>query len=160
MREQPRNVPVKDALRVWWEGEEVWGVLAYGLRRPGPLTRPVLDNLWPEPYDYSDPWVLGGPGWEVELWTVRLSAPPPASARQGAVEGTLMALIAAGCQVSWLAAEGDFVDPPDLLDPRYMGQGLYAGFSRETGLLFHGWHDSLETLGDHELLALSEPPWV
>ena len=100
--------------------------------------------------------VRGGPGWEVEIWTFRLSSLPGTAAWRDPIGMTLSRLLAAGCGAAWLAAQEDFVDPPDLFDPSCMGEGVYAGLSEATGLLFHDAKDSFETLSDDELSELKK----
>ncbi len=150
-------LPTEQALRVYWKGEKVDGVLLYGLRHPGSGSEPALDGLWPDPFDYDEPWSLHGPGWEVVNWTIRTSSWPHPNQWRETLRRTLEALIAVGYVVAWVAVEGDFVDPPDLFDPRYMGHGVYAALSSETGFVSDAmWSEQLRTLNETQLLRLRE----
>ena len=161
-----RTLP-RDAFGVYWEDEgEVDGVRLYGLRHPGAISSPAIEELWPPSTELRDPHILWGTGWEVELRTLRVHQWPPPEAWEETLRLTLERLCEAGHAVTWFALEGDFVDPPDLFDPRYMGHSVYAALSACTGFLrnirFGPEGPETLTLDVDQLLAVREaalPVW-
>ena len=158
-----RTLP-RDPFGVFWkeEGEqgheEVDGVLLYGLRRPGAVSSPAIEELWPPSTELRDPHILWGTGWEVELRTLRVHQWPPSEAWEETLRLTLERLQQAGHTVTWFALEGDFVDPPFLFEPDRMGHSVYAALSAPTGFLcnIRPGPEGLETvtLYEEQLLAL------
>ena len=117
----------RDALVVVVDGEEVPGLIVYGLCERG-ACRPIEfpHGAWP-----ADPeagvYALHGDVWEVMLWEIPMIIWPADEAFRAAVQATLRALTNAGCRVAWIGAEGlPFCDPPDLLDPACMSGGVLA----------------------------------
>ena len=142
-------VPREQAFKVYVRGEEVLGLLLYGLR--GPDERPQVAIA-----DASEPYELHGDGWAVDLWTIRADGGLPAGEEwQTLLQTVLGRLLEAGYQAAWFALEGDFADPPHLFDPDLMGQSVYAAATPETGFITHDdGEGELETLTDAELERL------
>ena len=149
--------PRDQALRVYWRGEEETGVLLYGLRSPSDETAVIDLGAWGVGAVSDEPWLLHGPGWEVDVWTIRLDALPTGDRWADTLAATLDQLIGAGYQVAWFATEGDFVDPPHLFDPSVMGEGVYAASSHRTGFLTRDVGGTqLQPLADAQLTELHE----
>ena len=147
------------AFTVYWKGEgEVVGLLLYGLRRPDEQPDPDLGARLPVGAEISDPYVLHGDGWAVDLWTIRADdGLPVGDAWRTLLQGLLERLLEAGYRAAWLALEGDFADPPYLFDPGAMGQSVYAAASPETGFISHdGGDGDLKPLTDPDLERLRE----
>jgi len=147
--------PRRHALTVYWRGEETDGVLLYGLRDPGTERLPFSRCSWGPGTAASDPWLLHGPGWKVDVWTIRPEPWPSRDRWKATLRASLDRLLQAGYAVAWFATEGDFVDPPGLLDPSVMGDGVYAAASRPTGFLMRDdGGPELEPLSGRDLAAL------
>lgn len=119
--------PVRETLKVIVDGDEVPGLIAYGLRRPGGSADTSFPAYaWiaqPEPTDFT----LHGEGWEVLMWEVPIVIWPAPSEMESALRATLGTLIEAGCRVAWIGAEGlPFCDPPELFDPHCMSGAVLA----------------------------------
>jgi hypothetical protein len=156
--EAPRALPRDRALTVYWQGQEEIGLLLYGLRRPEQHPEIDLTGLVAEGADVSEPWLLHGEGWAVDLWTIRTPGVPVGSDWRAMLERILGRLLDAGYEVAWFATEGDFVDPPGLFDPAVMGEGVYAAASRETGFLCRdAGEGDLTVLADGDLARLRRP---
>lgn len=94
-----------------------------------------------------------GDDWSVWLYDVRINAWPHSWLQQ--VEAALIELSSAANSVAWCAVEGCFADPPDLLDPSAMAEGVYAAFSKTTGFLCRtDLNSDFQTLTDIELRKL------
>lgn len=125
--------PVRETLKIIIEGEEVPGLIAYGLRRPsGSVVATFPADAWiahPEPTDFT----LRGEAWEVLMWEVPIVIWPTPSEMESTLRATLGTLIEAGCRVAWVGAEGlPFSDPPGLFDPRWMS-GAVLAWMTDTG---------------------------
>jgi hypothetical protein len=154
--------PRDRALTVYWHGEEIAGTLLYGLRSPGPRPPANPSEGWPARTKVSEPWLLHGNDWAVDLWTLRFEQIPGGGAWRAVLESTLVRLVAAGYSVAWFGLEGDFVDPPMLFDPSVM-EAVYAASSHETGFICRdqGTED-LRVLTDADLMRLRDaaiPVW-
>lgn len=149
---------VRDSLTIFVDGDEVPGLIAYGLRTPrtGPLPE-FPSSAWiakPEP----TPFALHGDTWEVLMWEVPIIIWPTGPTFQEAVRGTLEALIGSGCRVAWIGAEGlPFCDPPGLFDPECMSGGVLAWIT-DNGKFQCPLDpdDVLAPVTDDELLVLRE----
>ena len=116
----------RDSLGIFWEGEEVDGLTAYGFwPREVAVPPESPTDLWP-PDATIGPWKLWGERWTVWLWDVRVRSWPVASEWVRVVSSTLETLRAAGADVAWCGVEGCFVDPPALFDPMRMANGVWA----------------------------------
>jgi hypothetical protein len=116
----------RDALGVFWDGEEVEGALFYVLWAGEILTPPTFPlGLWPSATEVR-PRRLWGDGWTVWLWEVRIRSWPAEDEWQGLINRTLGELLSAGAAISWCAVEGCFVDPPNLFDPTTMSDGVWS----------------------------------
>ena len=118
---------VRDTLTVFIGGDEVPGLIAYGLTAP---------ETWEDVGFPGDAWAaqprpeavdLHGENWRVRGWEVPIEVWPTGLDFQTAVNRTLDALVRSGCRVAWIGAEGiPFCDPPGLFDPECMSGGVLA----------------------------------
>ena len=117
----------RHTLRVFANGEEVPGVIVYGLRNHEGASHPNLPvDLWP---DQGSPslFVLQGHAWEVLVWEIPIVKWPARTELDDALNATLEILVKSGCRVAWVGAEGlPFSDPPRLFDPAWMSGGVLA----------------------------------
>ncbi|WP_159803243.1 hypothetical protein [Arthrobacter zhaoguopingii] len=123
----PAPPPVRDSLTIFVDGEEVPGLIVYGLAAPSlDAVSGFPSEAWiasPSPEHF----VLHGEGWKVFLWEVPIIIWPTGAAFQTAVRQTLQAMIDNGCRVAWIGAEGvPFCNPPALFDPECMSDGVLA----------------------------------
>ncbi|GAB3953379.1 hypothetical protein GCM10029976_093440 [Kribbella albertanoniae] len=122
----------RDAAVVIVDGDEVPGLSFYGLVGRGCLGTFVLPaGEWP-----GDPearfYLLHGVAWEVANWDLPVVVWSTGGRFRDAIRQTLAAVIAAGCRVAWVAAEGfPFCDPPALFDPECMSGGVLAWMTAE-----------------------------
>lgn len=117
----------RDSLVVVVDGEEIPGLIFYGLAAPG-SRRP---GVFPSSRWRSAPpvveFLLHGEAWEVVAWELPVIIWPLGDEFVDAVRSTLDALIRQGCRVAWAGAEGvPFCDPPQLFDPACMAGGVLA----------------------------------
>lgn len=117
----------RDSLTIFVDGDEVPGLIAYGLRPRGhypPLVFPT--DAWiaqPEALENR----LYGDGWEVVMWEIPIVIWPVAADLREALRRTTGAMIDRGSRVAWVGAEGmPFCDPPQLFDPDCMSGGVLA----------------------------------
>jgi hypothetical protein len=148
----------RDALGVFWRGEEVDGMIFYGYR--GSLENPAVPvlnallplELWPAGSDYRLTKMFDD-GWRVNVWDFKPSEWPVQW--RAVVEATLESICEQGASIAWCAVEGMFVDPPWLFLPEEMSGGVYAARSAETGFLCHTDIDEeFVRLTDDQLLRL------
>ena len=124
------DVPAREQLTIIWNGEEVPGLMIYGLFHPG------LDEAAAFPEDRSvwgvdvGRYVLTGNRWRVVFWNVAVAGWPSGDMWTGAVRGTLEAIVNAGAQASWIGLLG-FCDPPDLFDPAHMSRAVVAAMTAD-----------------------------
>ena len=109
------------------DGEEVPGVIAYGLHGSSKRGARGLPPLpWSTPHAI-DEFVMHGEKWEIVGWEIALDGWPTGSEWRAAIRATLAAHLAAGSRVAWIGAEGlPFCDPPRLFDPACMTGGVLA----------------------------------
>jgi hypothetical protein len=50
---------------------------------------------------------------------------------ESTIKRTLDALLGSGCVLAWIGREGHFCDPPYLLKPECMSEGLFAAASQD-----------------------------
>jgi hypothetical protein len=117
----------RDSLTIFVGGDEVPGIIVYGLFAAGserPVNFPA--DAWisaPEPESFR----LFGDGWEVLTWEIPIDLWPTGERWRTAVQATLQAMVASGCRVAWIGAEGvPFCDPPELFSPECMSGGVLA----------------------------------
>lgn len=123
----------KESLGVFWQGEETDGISVYGLFRCNAERPPSLPrDIWPAGHDWKAT-RLTGTGWVVWVWDIRFGQWPQAVAWKPAIQRTLSEMIGSGAVVAWAATEGYFSEPPDLLNSRTMGQGIWACLGPTTG---------------------------
>ena len=144
--------PAREWLFVVQDGGEVPGVGFYGLRRPSAVAATFPVERWPDGTAVH-PWRLHGDGWEVLLWDVAVSRWPADWA--ATVRATLQRLIDAGCPVAWVGREGFFCDPPCLLTPEGMTEGVLAALTDDGDFRIAVHPDEpLAWLPDEDLLRL------
>lgn len=105
----------RDIVKVIVDGEEVPGLIAYGLVEPGRWVGvPFPSTAWAgEPE--VEPYVLHGDGWRIVLWEFEIVVWPAPREFSTAIRTTLRTLIEAGSRVAWVGCEGlPFCDPPGL----------------------------------------------
>jgi hypothetical protein len=126
----------RDSLGIFWSGEEVDGILVYGLWLDPVHEPPDFPSAsWPLGTEWKATW-LGDSGWRVLLWDIRPAGWPKAEKWGATIRATLQALKAAGAKVAWCGLEGFFVDPPNLFETQHMGESVWAVLDAE-GVL-HG----------------------
>lgn len=129
------ETPAREALTVFVGGEEMPGVIVYGIRRVGlsPMEFPSREwSLSHEPRTSR----LYGETWEVLGWDLAIDAWPASEDWRGVVKRTLSVLVSAGCAVAWLGAEGcPYSDPPDLFSPAWMDGGVLAALTSQGDFL-------------------------
>lgn len=159
-----RSLPRERALRVQWSTGDEPGALLYGLRRPDQTPDVDVCSGWPTGTECRDPWLLHGPGWAVDLWTIRLQRLPTGDEWIGLLRNTLKKLIDAGYAAAWFAPEADFADPPYLFDSDYMGDRVYAVHVPELGFLTRDDGDArqLRVLPEHDIARIRSalPAWA
>ena len=120
----------RDSLEVVWFGEWVDGILAYGLWLADGAPRMEFPHgAWPKETEWRVT-QLGGSGWQVLLWDVRVRRWPSATTWAAAIDATLQAMRAAGATVSWCGLEGAFADPPSLFNESMQG-GVWAALDSD-----------------------------
>ena len=146
---------LEDTLIVYVDGEEVPGLLVYGLR----------DSSNTAAWSIPEPAVglgtaatstrLSGDSWEVILHTVPLPPDFDFHAIDAFATRTLAAVIQQGFDVAWIAPEGAFVEPPYLFLPSEMAVGVLLAMTRD-GILgsLPGPGEAVSYLSDAELLSL------
>lgn len=122
-----------NSLGIFWQGEEVNGVIAYGYWKGHIREEPRFpQQAWNEGTLYRTS-RLRGEGWEVCLWDVRVLHWSFPQSWEDTLKATLTAMMDAGAKVAWCGLEGFFVDPPDLFKPGVMSGSVYATMSAEYG---------------------------
>jgi hypothetical protein len=146
---------LRDALTVYVGGDEVPGVLLYGLESTTNDSEPRFPGeAWPG-FVSLKTYILHGESWRVRLWEVALSEIPPIDVLQHAIGDTLDAFLGSGVVVAWMGLEGSFCDPPSLFLPECMSGGVITARSA-SGKRWNGpgAAHSFEPLSDNDLLAL------
>jgi hypothetical protein len=117
----------RDALTIFVEGEEVPGVIVYGLFPHD--SRPAVEfpaKVWPSEPE-PDSFRLVGDAWLVLLWEIAVDVWPTGEQWRTAMQVTLKAMTDQGARVAWVGAEGvPFCDPPQLFSPDCMSGGVLA----------------------------------
>ncbi len=149
----------RDALTIFWKGEEIAGLLAYGYWRGAMQPAIELPSGWPPDTEFRDHWLVnwqdGDQEWRVLIWTIRLAEWPVSDQWRAAIERTLPTFLDAGARIAWFGVEGHFVDPPALFDPAEMSGGVWAVLTRDGGLQIAADVDgAFESLSDRELTRL------
>lgn len=148
-------VLVKEALRVFVDGEETSGVIFYGLRPYGSSQIKFPAHLWP-PNHRLRPSRLLGESWEIVLWDLGLNQWPSASNWVDTVRQTLAVIVESGCVVAWMGSEGLPVsDPPHLFSPEQMPSSVLAALTAQGDFFEPPSLDSpVRTLNSSELKFL------
>jgi hypothetical protein len=151
-----KRLLTKESLTIFVDGEEVPGVIVYGLLAPRSEQNVTFpSDAWiasPEVEDFS----LYGEGWKVLTWEVPVVLWPPAQQFQAAVRATLEAMVERGSRVAWIGAEGvPYCDPPDLFSPHCMSGGVLAWMTDSGDCSYSLNPDGpLTPVGDEVLLQL------
>jgi hypothetical protein len=151
------SVPTKKALAVFWKGRahEVPGVMIYGLWPSRISSKPPPPMpAWPNGSAVEE-YVLHGEGWEIILWTIKLSTWFDQDDFERALRETFSAMVAHGAIVSWAGLEGDFVEPPSIFDSDEMGEGVYAFMTDDGAFVCSAQlHEQFRPVSEDELLQL------
>ena len=116
----------RDSLGIFWNGEEVDGLLVYGLWHGDVIASPAIPlDDWPSSTEEKVR-RLFGEGWTVWMWEIRVLGWPGPAHWVEFVTAILRAITGAGAAVSWAGLEGMFVEPPDLFRPEEMSGGVWA----------------------------------
>ncbi|WBQ07841.1 hypothetical protein [Kribbella sp. CA-293567] len=116
----------RESLVVVVGGEETSGLIVYGLSPRGSRRPEFPFGVWDVAGEVAEFTLVGGT-WEVPMWEVPVSVWPVKDQFEGAVRATFEAVIAGGCRVAWIGAEGmPFCDPPLLFEPACMSGGVLA----------------------------------
>lgn len=119
--------PARERLTVFEDGNEVPGIIFYGLRRETETRAVTFPSSTWGGQSPSRSFSLEGRSWRVEMWELPLVAWPRGLNFVAAVRETLEAMINGGSRVAWVGAEGlPFCDPPEALDPNCMSGGVLA----------------------------------
>lgn len=146
----------KDQLAIFREGDEVPGIIAFGLR-PNSITRPASfpGSRWParttleeHHYVYSKSHVI--------VWRIGLQSWPSPDLWESALVTTLDRLLDAGSVVSWIGrGEGCYCDPPSLFDQSCMSGCVLAAKTSELRLVdTFSPYAALCSLSDEDLARL------
>jgi hypothetical protein len=123
----------ENSLGIFWDGDEVAGITAYGYWKVKISTQPLFPkDLWPPSTLFKTSY-LRGEDWKVCVWDIRIFDWPSPQDWENTLKGTLAAMIEAGARVAWCGLEGLFADPPSLFDPNEMSGGVYAVLTKEYG---------------------------
>jgi hypothetical protein len=124
-------VPAKEKLTIFSDGEELPGIIVYGLAAPATLSATLPPDHW-DGGQHISTFTLVGEQWEVVLWEIPLSRWPSGPQWQHALSRILETMINQGARVVWVGAEGiPFADPPDLFDPRYMAGAVLTWLTED-----------------------------
>lgn len=141
-------------LTIFAEGQEVPGVIIYGLGPPGAIKVEPSTLEWTARRTTSLG-QLSGPGWQVVLWEVRLTPWPAGREWDELLETTLVSMLDAGAAIAWVGAEGlPFADPPDLFAAEHMHGGVLAWRTPDGGGGQLDPDEPLSPIPDEELILL------
>ena len=147
--------PLNEILTVFMDGEEVPGIMLYGLDSTVNDSEPCFPySAWPW-FVGLQTFILGGTRWRVRLWEIALSEIPSSELLWDATATTFGVFIDAGCLAAWIGMEGGFCDPPSLFLPECMSGGVIAARSasgKQWGRF--GTSNPFSRLGDEDLLDL------
>jgi len=146
---------LREVLTVYVGGDEVPGVLLYGLESPANDREPRFPGeAWPG-FVALKTYVFHGEFWRVRLWEVALSGIPPIDVLEHATSDTFDAFIGSGFVAAWMGLEGSFCDPPSLFLPECMSGGIVTARSA-SGKRWNRLYTahSFQPLSNEDLLAL------
>lgn len=129
------KLPLSETLTVYWGGEEVPGFTIYALGPPSLADAPELAESLEDLPAAENTFLLGGEGWLVRTWDIRMEWWPATEVFNAAIERVFSELIRCGFRVVWVGVEGHFVDPPDLFDVEFVPDGILAASSATTGFV-------------------------
>jgi hypothetical protein len=123
-------VNTRESLGIFWEGAEADGFTVYAYFPRAEAEPPVLQLEGWEVLGQKASH-LGGEGWTVCVWDVRIREWPPVGRFPHLVRHTLSRLVDGGAAVSWCGVEGAFAEPSALFAPGAMSDGVWAACSGE-----------------------------
>ncbi len=146
---------LREVLTVYVDGDEVPGVLLYGLDSPKNDREPRFPGEAWSGFVALKTYVFHGESWRVRSWEIALSKIPSLDLLSQATSTTLDAFIGSGSVVAWMGLEGNFCDPPSLFLPECMSGGVVTARTASG----KQWNrldtaHSFEPLSDEDLLAL------
>lgn len=146
----------RDALRVFWNGEEVAGVTVYGFWTVRQASCPSVVPSSVGALVEEDQFTLHGEGWHVCGADLKVSEWPRPDQWNECIRSILQRMMDGDAWVAWCGFEGMFVDPPGLLSPEQMSGGVWAALTRQEYFPPPDLDGELETLSDEVLQSLSE----
>lgn len=148
----------KDQLTIFRKGEEVPGLIAFGLRPNSSGSSPHFPAAtWPTGttldehfYEYSRSHVV--------VWRIGLQSWPPPHQWSSSLVATLDSLLDAGSVVSWIGrGEGCYCDPPSLFDQSCMSGCVLAAKTSQLSIVEEfSPYAPLYSLGDSDLSRLRQ----
>jgi hypothetical protein len=153
--EHEKSPLTEQSLGVFWSGEEVDGITAYGYWHQLPPMEPIFPrDLWPAGTEFKRA-KLSGDGWIVILWDIAIRRWPSPEDWEDVLQRTLQRMCEAGARVAWCGIEGAFAEPPGLFDPARMSGGVYAAYTPGFGFLNTAHlREPFRTLSDNDLLTI------
>lgn len=151
------NAPAREVLTVFFDGDELPGVIFYALRPSGTGAEPDFPtDIWPDTDTRG--FRLHGHSWEVLGWDVVIHRWPSRGQWRETVRLTFQHLIEGGAVVAWLGAEGSpFSDPPYLFSPEWMTDSVLAAMTSDGDFVCAVDVDQpVQTLPDDELSRLRQ----
>jgi hypothetical protein len=156
------NLNTEDALRIFFDGNEVSGLITYGYWRGTSQPRVGFPlEKWPSGTEYRDHWLVnwqpGDSDWRVLRRDVHVLIWPAVQDWTSIIRDTLQSFASTGALVSWCGIEGHFVDPPSLFDAEQMSGGVWAALTRDGEFLCAAiLGQAFQALKDEDLVRLHE----
>jgi len=123
----------EDSLGIFWNGEEVIGITIYGyFEGTNDLLLTFDESIWNHGIQLKSN-TIRRDNWIVGVWDIKVNKWPNTTAWPKVIQESLKEFTNKGAVLSWAAFEGFFVEPPRLLDPRYMSGGVWAIYSNADG---------------------------
>jgi len=147
----------RDSLGIFWNGEEVDGILMYSFWRQWKENAPQFpQQLWPPDSELKTR-KLFGESWTVWQSEMRLVTWPSCEAWKSVVSNTLQSMRVQGAIIAWCGLEGAFADPPQLFSPSAMSGGVWVCLD-QNGTLFGppALDDDFQPLSDEILRKLHD----
>jgi hypothetical protein len=145
-----------DSLGIIWKGDEVDGILVYGLWYSSiPASAPEFDvRLWPSKVEWK-PWKLFGEDWCIWMLEIAVKGWPNPEDWNQTIYNILRSMKKHGAIIAWMGIEGHFADPPSLFHPDEMSEGVWAAIGKDDTFYPPPALDELfQTFSDEILLKL------